>query len=58
MVVPTQLMTKGELIKMIEYCEEQLPNMATEEAKKNLQEAITTYRNLLKYTPEGDNYEL
>ena len=52
MVVPTQLMTKGELIKMIKYCEEQLPNMATEEAKKNLQEAITTYRNLLKYASE------
>lgn len=58
MVAPAQLMTKGELIKMIEYCEEQLPNMATEEAKKNLQETINTYRNLLKYTPEGDNYEL
>ena len=54
MVVPTQLMTKGELIKMIEYCESQLPNMATEEAKKNLQEAITTYRNLLKYASELD----
>ncbi len=58
MVAPTQLMTKGELIKMIEYCEAQLPNMATEKAKKNLQETITTYRSLLKYTPEGDNYEL
>lgn len=34
MVVSTQLMTKGELTKMIEYCESQLPNMATEEAKK------------------------
>lgn len=52
MIVPTQLMTKGELIKMIEYCEEQLPNMATEEAKKNLQEALATYRNLLKYASE------
>lgn len=52
MVVPTQLMTKGELTKMIEYCESQLPNMATEKAKKNLQEAITTYRNLLKYASE------
>lgn len=52
MAIPPQLMTKGELIKMIEYCESQLPNMATEAAKKNLQETITTYRNLLKYNSE------
>lgn len=52
MAIPEQLMTKGEMIKMIEYCESQLPNMATEKAKKNLQETIDTYRNLLKYTSD------
>lgn len=52
MAIPEQLMTKGEMIKMIEYCESQLPNMVTEEAKKNLQETIDIYKNLLKYTSD------
>ena len=49
---PEKLMTKGEMLKMIEYCEKMIPAMATEEAKQNLRNTINTYRNLLKYTSE------